>query len=387
VSFGWTFVVWLAGATAVVLAVAYALDFTRRRHALERIGNPAQLQRMMATLSGWRRVLKVVLIVTATTLVVLAMARPQVEGESTWRKRGIDVVIAMDFSKSMLAKDVYPNRLERMRQEVEELLDKLDSDRVGVVTFAGAAAHFPLTHDHQAARNLFRGLMPFEMPPGSDLGEAILVARCIARPDLTSEPGCERVGGHGRGGEPLVADPDKGPKIKQAPRKEELADRARAIVLFTDGEDTENRARAEIQRAVKLGINVFVVGVGTTAGELVPELDRHGNRTGWKKNPDGSFVTTRLDAAGLKELATVAGGPEGHYFVLDPKTFQTDALVKQLKRLKKGDLDKRVVHNPKEIYQLPLFAALLLLLLEGCISERKRRVIYPEEHSNAQTKT
>lgn len=379
--FGWTLFAWLAGVTAVLLAVAYALDFTRRRRTLERIGNPAQLQRMMATLSGFRRVLKVVLLVSATTLIVLSMARPQVEGESTWRKRGIDVVVAMDFSKSMLARDVYPSRLERMRQEVEQILDKLESDRVGLVTFAGAAAHFPLTHDHEAARNLFRGLEPHEMPAGSDLGEAIMTARCIARPDLTREPGCERVGGHGRGGDPLFADPDEGPAIKKRPKEPALADRARAIVIFTDGEDTENRARAEVQAAVKAGIKVYIVGVGTTAGELVPEVDHTGKVIGWKKHSDGSDVTTKLDAAGLKELANLAGGA-GHYFELNPKQFDSEGLIKQLKRLKKGDLDKRVVHNPKEIFQLPLFMALLFLLIEGCISERRRRVIYPEEHRN-----
>jgi Ca-activated chloride channel homolog len=373
VSFEIGWVKWLAPLVTVALAVVFAVDYTYRRHVLERVGHLPQLERMTASLSWRRRALKAVLLTVALTLCVAALARPQVEGDTTWRQRGIDLVVVMDFSKSMLARDVYPSRLERMREEVESLLDEIESDRVAIVTFAGAAAHFPLTHDTEAARSLFRGLSPMDMPPGSDIGEAILVARCIARPDLTAEPGCARIGGRGRGGAPLD-EPGEAPR----PAEPEIADRARAIVVFTDGGDTEGRARAELAEAVRLGVHVYLVGVGTTTGELIPELDLDGNEIGWMKTADGqSFVTTRLEQDELLELAELAGGP-AHYIQLDPERLRAAELIARLEHLEKGDLDERVIKHPREIYQFLLFPALLLLLLELCISERRRRVIYPE---------
>ena len=362
---------YLPAAVALVLAIAFALDFHRRRRLLDKIGDPGQLTRMMASLSTRARVIKAVLLATAMTMIAIAITRPEVEGESTWSKRGIDVVVAMDFSKSMMARDVYPSRLEHMVKEVDDLLDLLDLDRVAVVTFSGAAAHFPLTHDYEAVRNLYRGLSPQDMPPGSDLGEAIMVARCIVRPDLLEDPGCERVGGRGRGGAPL----DGSDEDKELATEPEIAERARAIVLLTDGEDTESRARAEVERAVLLGIHVYVVGIGTIAGELIPELDDDGNEVGWKKTEDGkSFITTRLDQAGLKELAEIAGG-EGHYF----DGARAADLAEVLKRLKRGDLDSRVKKEWKADYQWVLLIGFLLLVIEACISGRRRRMLYPEE--------
>ncbi len=381
-SFGYELATWLSLATIAALALAYAFDFARRRRALELIGSPAQLRRMMASLSSWRRVTKAVLIVLGVSLVVGAIAEPQVAGTSETKERGIDVAVVMDFSKSMLAADVLPSRVQRMKEEVEDLLDELVSDRVAVVTFAGAAAHFPLTDDHEAARSVFRGLAPADMPPGSDLGGALTVARCIVRPDRLEEPGCQRVGGRGRGGAPLYDEEAQEP----AKKKTEVEDRARAIVIFTDGDDTGDEAMAQVKAAVELGIYVFLVGVGTPGGELIPELDGAGERIGWKKNDRGEFVTSRLDVAKLTALAAAAGG-EGHLFTVAAKGFDITDVVAQLRHLKRGALNKRVVQDRKPIFQWLLFPAFMLLLIEACIGERKRRVIYPEEHRNAKRTT
>ena len=369
----------LAAATLVGLTLLYALEFTRRRRLLDRIGYSPMLQRMMASLSPRRRVVKAVLLTLGLTGVVVALAHPLGPGEKRWRQRGIDIAIVMDYSKSMLAKDVYPTRLERMEQEVSDLTSRLKSDRVAPIVFAGAAAHFPLTHDHEAARALYGSITPADLPPGSDLGEALLVARCLLRPDV-AEGACLRVGGRGRGGDPLSAEPGWGrdggrarPDRPPPPPNPAQEDRARAIVLFTDGEDTEQGARAQVKEAVRLGIDVYVVGVGTLAGELVPEVDENGRVNGWKKLPDGSFVTTRLDQARLRELAQMAGG-EGHYFVLDSRTRGLEGLLSRLQRLKEGNLDERVLETAEEMYQWVLFPAFLLLLIEACLADRRRKV-------------
>jgi len=369
-----------AAITLVAVTLVYALEFTRRRRLLDRIGYSPMLQRMMASLSPRRRVVKAVLFTVGATAVLVALAHPLGSGEKRWRQRGIDIALVMDYSKSMLAKDVYPTRLERMEREVSDLTDRLKSDRIAPVVFAGAAAHFPLTHDHEAARALYGSITPADLPPGSDLGEAMLVARCLLRPDV-AEGACARVGGRGRGGDPLSAEPGWGsgrerPESARPAAKSGEADdqdRARAIVLFTDGEDTEQGARAQVQEAVRLGIDVYVIGVGTQAGELVPEVDENGQVNGWKKLPDGSFVTTRLDQAKLRELAQLAGG-EGHYFVLDSKTRGLEGLVARLQRLKEGNLDERVLETAEEMFQWVLFPAFLLLLIEACLADRRRKV-------------
>ena len=363
---------WAGLATLVALTLVFALDNTRRRRQMERIGHSPMLQRMTASLSGRRRSVRVVLYTLGATGVVISMAHPLGHGETKWQQRGIDIALVLDYSKSMLARDVYPTRLERMELEVDEMVDDLKSDRIATVLFAGAAVHFPLTHDHKAAKLLWSGFTPADLPPGSDLGEALRVARCLLRPDVV-EGACARVGGRGRGGDPLGPETAwSDPAAGAAPGKQEKSgDRARAIILVTDGEDTENLAGAEVQEAVRLGIDVFIVGVGTVAGELVPEVDEEGKITGWKKQADGSFVTTRLDQAKLKELAQLAGG-DGRYYVLDSKSRGLDGLTARLKRLKEGNLDERAIKTYEERFQWLLFPAFMLLVIEACTSERRR---------------
>jgi len=362
---------WAAGGVVVMLALVFALDFTRRRRLLDVLGHAPQLARMAASVSNARRAIKAILFVIGVALVTLALARPQVEGTSDWRQRGIDVAIVMDFSKSMLARDVYPSRVEREKLEAEALMDAFAGDRVAVIAFAGGAVKYPLTTDYEAAKILFRGLSPLDMAPGSDIGEAILTARCMLRPDITDDPDCARTGGRGHGGDPL----DEAEARAERERKlevSELGDRARAIVIFTDGEDTEGRAREEVEHAAALGIQVFVVGVGTTPGDRIPEYDRNGHEIGWKLTPDGkSYFTTKLEEGALKDLA-LAGGGVDHYFRDDPRRIGVEGLVKTLGSLKEGDVSKRVIRQPREAYQWLLYPGFLALLVEACLSDRRR---------------
>lgn len=398
---------YLAVLTALLVGVGFVLAARRRQKAVARAAPEHGLARMTASHSSGRQRARAVMLTLAATLCAIALARPQRPGESTWRRRGIDVVVVMDFSASMLARDVHPHRLARMNQDVEELMDGLGSDRVGVVVFAGAAAHFPLTHDHEAARSVFRGLRVGDLPPGSDLGAALRMARCIVRPGLAEDPGCNRVGGRGRGGDPLPgsarsdderpgdADEDDSPDASDPGRPGELPDRvaarlpdrSRALIVFTDGEDTENRARAEVQHAVLLGIQVYFVGVGTPQGELVPELDSQGQETGWKKTPGGdSFVTTRLAVDQLEALALMAGGPD-HLMIIGAPGAAAEPVAEtmraRLDELQQGDLDERAVDRPRDIYHWFLFPAFLLLIIEACVSARRPGVLYPVVRAGA----
>lgn len=365
---------WICLVVMLGLAIVMAIDLAWRGRLLERIGNVPMLGRMTRSVSRKSRLIKAILLVAGGTLLVLSIAGPLGRGKSSWKLRGIDVAVVMDFSKSMMARDLRPSRFDRMVQTSEDLIGKLDADRLAMVLFSGAAVHFPLSHDHTAATLLYRGISPLDMAPGSDLGEALRVARCVLRPDIEAASGCDRVGGRGRGGAPLKSDTGDGGESTEVAPPAKVADRARAIVVFTDGEDTEGRAAEEVELAASLGIHLFLVGVGTIAGELVPDFDRAGKDVGWKKHPDGTFVRTRLDQNGLKKLASAARSDDGSsaYFHLGPGKFQLDELSLELKRLKKGDLDERVVKSKVPIYQVFLLPAFLLLLIETCLGERRR---------------
>ncbi len=363
----WTYV-YVAGVVVVLLAIAFALDFTRRRRLLERIGHAPQLSAMASSVSLPRRALKAVLIVLGVALIAFALARPQIEGEGLWHQRGIDVALVMDFSKSMLARDVYPSRVERVKDEAEVLMNAFSGSRVAVIPFAGAAVHYPLTTDYEVVKNLMRGVSPLDMAPGSDIGEAIRLARCVLRPDTTGED-CQDARRRGHGGDPLH-DADK-----LAPMEKPKAGddgRARAIVIFTDGEDTEGSAKAEVEKATKAGVLIFFVGVGTPTGERIPEYDQTGAEVGWKLTPDGkSYVITKLDEESLKELAKAGGGGD-HYFPDDPKRVDVEPLVGALRKLKEGEFSERVRRIYDEAYAFVLFPGFLALLIESCISERKK---------------
>jgi Ca-activated chloride channel homolog len=362
---------WIALAAAVVLALAFALDFTRRRHLLEKIGHAPQLAKMAESLARGRRVLKSVLIVVGVTCIALALAHPQIEGESVWKQRGIDVAVVMDFSKSMLARDNLPSRGKRAALEADGLIDHLSGDRVAVVAFAGGAVHYPLTTDYDAAKILYHGIQPEDMAPGSDVAEALLTARCLLRPDLEKDPDCERATGRGHGGDPL--DEAEARRMqKHRLEQTDLGDRARAIVLITDGEQTQGDALEQAKKAADVGIETFVVGVGTPAGAPIPEFDEDGNQRGWKLDEDGQTVMSRLDENGLKELAKLGGG-EDHYYRLHPGRLGMEPVIKALARLKEGDLQSRVEKRPQEAFQWLLYPGFMLLVIEACLSDRRRK--------------
>jgi Ca-activated chloride channel family protein len=355
-----------AAAIVVVLAIAYALDVTRRRHLLERLGHAPQLLRMAASVSTTRRGIKAVLIVIGVALTALALARPQTEGEKVWKQRGIDILVAIDFSKSMLARDVYPSRIELAKLDADTLVDEFFGDRVGLAAFGGEAIHYPLTTDHEAVKMLYHGLDPRDLAPGTDIGEAVRTARCLLRYDVPDADCAYLRSAHG--GAPLDSEP--------RPTTETI-DRGRAVVVFTDGEDTEGHAKAEIDRAAQLGIEVYLVGVGTKAGARIPEYNAAGELTGWKKAVDGgTYQTTRLDEPALKELAKAAGG-EDHYLYADPRGFNVEGVVKALGRLKEGNLEERTESIPSEAYHFLLFPAFMALVIEACLSERRRQKKVP----------
>ncbi|MFH0901810.1 MAG: VWA domain-containing protein [Pseudomonadota bacterium] len=365
----------VAAAILVGMAVAYALGATHRRNLLERIGHAPQVLRMTESASRSRRAIKAILMVLGTSLVALALARPQVERESQWRQRGIDLALVIDCSKSMLAGDVYPNRIARAKLEAAAVLERFAGNQIAVIPFAGAAAYYPLTTDQEAAKLFLHGITPFDLPPGSDLAKALVIARCLLRPDAGG-PTCKQATGTGDPGKERLRSDDSPfavGALRKSGRSRQLDDRARAIIVLGDGEETSGDAVAEAARAAELGIELFVLGIGRLEGDRVPVFDSSGVQTGWKLEADGrSYRITRLEEAKLREIAA-AGGEGEHYFRANPGRMGAKSLLDALALLKEGDLERQITRKYSEAYQWLLLPAFLALVIEACVADRRRR--------------
>jgi Ca-activated chloride channel family protein len=318
--------------------LAYAVHFAHRRRLLARLGDGPLVARMVAAVSVPRKVTRAALVVLALGLMATALGRPQAGGRARLTKQpGLDLVVALDFSRSMLAKDVYPSRLERAKRELEQLIDSLGGDRVGLVAFAGETLSYPPTTDYAAVKLFWRDLNPWDMPVGGTaIGRALRASL-----DL------------------LVHLRQKGGPT-----------RAQVILLLTDGEDTDSEPLAMADDASKLGVKVFTVGIGSRSGELIPEYDEQGKVTGYVKDQDGKYVTSRLAEDMLTQIAQKTGG---EYFHADPKRFGVEEVTRALSGLKRAENEARVVKQYDEVYELLLLPAFLLLVGEACMSERRRQ--------------
>ncbi len=384
----WLF--WLACASPLFVVLLHAYDRMRRGQLASRLGELPLIRRVTASASPGRRLVKDVLLALALALVLFSAARPQIEGKRRVELQGLDVVLAMDVSKSMLVDDVQPTarmlekrieptRLARARELAGALIDELAGDRIGPVVFAGAATSFPLTEDHQVARLFLNDLGPNDLPAGSNLPEVLRVSRCLLRPDLYDDLGCERIGRRGHGGDPLRGeslDPKDKPEDDEA--LEHLIERGKAVVIFTDGGDADPATVREVRASRERGIAVFIVGVGTPEGGIVYEIDSYtGRRTTTPKTTEtGELVRSRRDDAGMRAIAA-AGGDEGRYIIADVEDeVRPMPIVEALRSVNRG-LATKQVRDMRDIYQPFLFVAFMLLVIEAAIGTRRRRK-YPE---------
>jgi Ca-activated chloride channel family protein len=385
---------WLAVVAApLYVFLLHVYDHARRAALTRRLGELPVLGRVIGSASHGRRIIKDVIVGLALTLLLFAASRPQLEGHRKLALRGFDLVLAIDVSKSMLVDDVQQtttmkakrieaSRLGRARELATALIEELPGDRIGPVVFAGAAAHFPLTEDHQVAARFLTDLGPNDLPPGSNLAEVFRVSRCLLRPDLYEDLGCKKIGKRGHGGDPLRGEsldpkdvPLEDPKLKQE------VERGKAIVILTDGGDADAATIKEVATARELGIAVFMVGIGSQAGGIVYEIEPFsGKRTTTPKRlPDGSTVVSKRDDAAMKAIAA-AGGDENRYIPTDDKAKEVDlaaiAVRDALRAVNRG-LATKQVKEMREIYQPFLFLALMLFVIEVAISTRRRQK-YPE---------
>ncbi|MBA3391624.1 MAG: VWA domain-containing protein [Deltaproteobacteria bacterium] len=383
---------YVACATPLLVIALHLYDRARRRHLTRQLGELPVIGKVIASASPGRRLLKDILAAVGLGLVVFAAARPQLEGKRKVELRGLDVVIAVDVSKSMLVDDVGPTaemtrkkyettRLARTRELATAVIDELPGDRVAPVVFAGAAAHFPLTEDHQVATRFLADLGPNDLPPGSNVAQVIRASRCLLRPDLYDDPRlqCSKIGRRGHGGDPLRGESlDPKELVEDEDKLEQKVERGKAIVIFTDGGEADAETVREVRIAGELGIALFLVGVGTTQGGVVYDVDPFSGKrsTNPKHDVNGNTVTSKRDDAGMRAIAE-AGGDADRYLVAGERgEVDPMPIVEMLRAVNRG-LATRQVKEMKDIYQPFLFIALMLFVIEAAIGTRRRRK-YPE---------
>ncbi|HTL36892.1 MAG TPA: hypothetical protein VL326_27340 [Kofleriaceae bacterium] len=393
-TFAYRELLYAAAALPALLLLIFLYDRMQRRRLQSRLGELPILGKVMASSSPRRRWIKLVLVAAGVSLLLVAAARPQIAGKRKVELRGLDLVVAVDVSKSMLVDDVGQtllmqkkktpaSRLARARELAAAMVDELPDDRIGPVVFAGAASHFPVTEDHEVAIRFLYDLGPADLPPGSNLTEVFRVSRCLLRPDLYDDLGCSRIGRRGHGGDPLPTDtegldPPKKPGDDDV--VEEKAERGKAMVIFTDGGESDEEALREVATSRELGIAVFVVGLGSTQGGIVYEIDYDGKKTATpKQDSAGNTVVSKRDDAGMKLLAEAGGDPNRYFVASETGEVDPMPIVEALKAVNRG-LATKQVDEMKDIFEPFLFAGFMLLVIEAAISTRRRRK-YPEERS------
>jgi Ca-activated chloride channel family protein len=322
---------WLVPLAALALVVIYR----RKRRDLLAFCDAELAPRLAGERIQARGFLKSLLLLGGLALMILALAGPRWGSRyQEVSQKGVDIMLAVDVSSSMLVGDVRPSRLERARREVQDFLQVVAGDRVGLVAFAGAAfVQCPLTLDYGALSMFLEALKPDLIPvPGTDLGAALDAALSAFDPATETD---------------------------------------RVIVLITDGEDNEGAGLKSAERAARAGVKIFIFGIGDPAGGPVPEAQGQG---GFKKDAGGRMVMSRLDESGLKRIAEVTGGTYVRSTTGDPDLdllyysgikMKTEASV-----LKSGKIKVY-----EERFVVFVLAAFVLLLLEAMIGERKRPVV------------
>ncbi len=342
-----------------LVVVAFVWAAQQRRRAALALGNPRLVSRLIDSVHHGRRILIAVAMTLAVAAVVAGMLRLQYGGTAKIiPASGLDVVLAVDYSKSMLAQDVYPSRSERLEAEIGRFLDDAGrrGDRVGVVVFAGAARGFPITPDMRMLKMYLSDADPrTERPGGTALGRALrrsLAFLVDARRGVDETPTPE-------------GNDDQALEGRIPP-----AENGQAIVLLTDGEDNASRPLEVAEEAARLGVRIYTVGIGSTSGEPIQQFDKEGNPTGFVKNKEtGEYEMTRLDEKTLEDIAKATGG---RYVKVESESFSLDEVRSVLEELSRTQSESTVEIDRNEGFPIPVVVGLALLCLALGLGDRKR---------------
>ena len=312
-----------------VLVAVFLYYNHRRRQNIRKYGDPALLQELMPTVSKYRPDVKFWLTFSALALTIFMLARPQFGSKmETVKRSGVEAVIALDISNSMLAEDVTPSRLEKAKKLISRLVDTFNNDKVGMIVFAGEAfTQLPITSDYVSAKMFLESINPSLITTqGTDIGAAIRLAMKSFTPN-------DGVG--------------------------------RAIVVITDGENHEGGAIEAAKEAAEKNMQVFILGIGSPDGSPIPE-ERGSNH--FRKDKDGNVIVTRLNEQMCQEIAKAGNGV---YIRVDNSNSAEKILNEEISKLAKTDVESQVFTDFDEQFQALAWLVLILLVVEMLILERK----------------
>ena len=310
------------------LAAFYLYSNYKRRKNIRRFGDPTLLAQLMPDVSKYRPDVKFWIIFVAIGLFSVLLARPQFGSKlETVKRKGEEVIIALDISNSMLAQDVQPSRLEKAKRLISRLVDELDNDKVGMIVFAGDAfTQLPITSDYISAKMFLESINPSLISKqGTAIGEAINLAARSFTPQ-------EGVG--------------------------------RAIIVITDGENHEGGAVEAAKAAAEKGIQVSVLGVGMPDGAPIPVEGTND----YRRDREGNVIVTRLNEAMCQEIAKEG---KGIYVRVDNSNSAQRAINQEVNKMAKSDVESKVYTEFNEQFQAIAWVILLLLLAEILILDRK----------------
>jgi Ca-activated chloride channel family protein len=315
-----------------VIVILIIINEARKKKAIRRIGDEELVKRLLPERSAIRPWLKNILLLTGIAAVIIILARPQFGSKlEEVKKEGVEVIIALDVSNSMLAEDIQPNRLTRAKQALTRLIDNLDNDKIGLIVFAGDAyTQIPITTDYISAKMFLSAIGP-EMVPrqGTAIGSAIDLGMRSFTP------------GEGK---------------------------SKAMIIITDGENHEDDPVSRAEEASKTGIVIHTIGIGSSDGVPIPFTT--GGKRDYLKDADGNTVITKLDEDILKKIA-IAGG--GNYVRASNTNLGLDEVFGEIKKMKKQDMESTMYTEYKDQFQIFTAIALFFLLLEFIIMDRKNR--------------
>ena len=315
-----------------LFVTVFILFLVWRKKALNRFGNKTVLMQLMPEYSNIRLVLKFILLLFAYTFLIIAITGPQTGSKlEEVKRKGIDLMLAVDVSNSMLAEDIKPDRLERAKQSISRLIEKLDGDRIGIVVFAGKAfMQLPITTDYGAAKMFL-----------STINTNIISTQGTAIADA----------------------------LEMATSSFGQSKHNKAIVIITDGEDHQGNVLEQAEAAVKKGISIYTIGMGSPDGAPIPIYN--GNiQIGYKKDREGTTIISRLDETLLQRMASLGNGI---YVRANNSETGLQKIFEDISKIQKTEIESRQFSDYEDRFQYFLALSLLFLIFELFVFDKKNQ--------------
>jgi Ca-activated chloride channel homolog len=315
-----------------ILALIFWYMSRRRKGAIKKFSSGEMFGRLAGEASGRKRLLKMLLVLVAVSSLILGLVNPEVGTRiENVKEKGVDIFIALDVSLSMKAQDIKPDRLDRAKYEISNLIGKLGGDRIGLIVFAGESfVQFPLTTDYSAANLFLNAVDVGTVPePGTAIGSAI------------------------------------GQAVKSfewnVPTK-------KVLVIITDGENNQGDAITQAEEAAKKGVLIYTIGMGSPDGAPIPIYDANGKQVDFKRDQSGNIVLTKLDETSLEKIAAIGNG---QYFRATNSLDELDAIYKDVNALQKHEYGAKQFTDFEDQFQYFIALAIILLVAEVIMSDKK----------------